>query len=254
MKPIENITVGLILMGLAGCNLGAASMTEEQFCQEYAKRECAKVATYCSVAPTSCEPARVSACRERATSSKTGTRRFNPDNADACLNQVNTAYATPLIDAAHLAELDRVCARVFEGTAKASDACTADFDCQKGLVCDKGACGTPRVASSLGGCANVGESCPPGEYCSNINTTRQYFCTRRQGQGAACSDSQPCLEDLRCAGTCGPRLDTGMPCGADDECKLAYCNVYVPAGSPRTCGPGLAFAIGSPSCLAFTAQ
>jgi hypothetical protein len=238
----------VILFAVAGCN-SLSGMSEDEFCKEYAKRECARVADLCSFMPSVCEPVRVTACRAMAASSKTGVRKFNPDNAQGCLDQVNTAYANVPIDAAHLAALDKACARVFEGNAAATEACTVDFDCTKNLVCDKGRCGTARVVGSGGGCANFGEVCPAGEYCSNA--TGFYLCTRRQAQGAACGAGQPCVEDLRCNGTCGPRLDSGATCAADDECKSAYCNAYPPAGSTRKCGAGLNFSEGSASCQAF---
>lgn len=238
----------VILLAIAGCN-SVSGMSEDEFCKEYAKRECAKVATFCSFMPSSCEPVRVTACKAMAAGSKTGARQFNPDNAQRCLDQVNTAYATLPIDAVRLSALDKACSRVFEGKAAAAEACTVDYDCTKDLVCDKGRCGTPRVVAAGGMCANFGESCPAGEYCGNASGF--YMCARRPALGAACSASQPCVEDLRCTGTCAARLDIGATCASDDECKSSYCNVYVPAGSPRKCGPGLTFSDGSPSCQAF---
>jgi hypothetical protein len=223
-------------------------MTEDQFCQEYAKRECAKVANYCSFAASSCEPSRLDNCKSMAAHSKTGARQFNADNADRCLKQVDTAYATLPIDATKLAALDAACGRVFSAGAKANEACTVDFDCDGDLICDKAHCGSRKIVAAGAGCANVGEVCPTGQYCSNASGL--FNCTPKQAQGATCSDTQPCTEKLRCTGTCAARLAIGMLCNSDDECESLYCNPYAAAGA-RKCGAGLSFSDGSPSCLAF---
>ncbi len=238
----------IVIVSLAGCQL-TKSMTEAEFCQEYGKRECAKVADICAFPAASCEPVRQAACQQMAAASKTGTRTFNPDNADRCLKQVDATYVNFPVDAARLATLDRTCARVFSGTVKANEACTIDYDCQGDLICDKGRCGVARKVASGGGCANIGETCPAGEYCNTAGGIPT--CAKRQAAGATCSDTQPCVEDLRCTGTCGARLAIGMTCTADDECQSLYCNPYPAAGSPRKCGPGLSFSDGSPSCAAF---
>jgi hypothetical protein len=249
MKPGQSMKIVVLLGAAGGCSLGS-KMTEDEFCQDYSKRECAKVANYCSFSASSCEPSRLDNCKAMAAASKTGARQFNVDNADRCLKQLDTTYASLPIDATKLAALDAACARVFSGSAKANESCTVDFDCTGDLICDKARCGTRKVVAAGGGCANIGETCPTGQYCNMANATSPYFCTSKQGQGAACSDAQPCTEKLRCTGTCGPRLAIGMICTSDDECESLYCNPYAPAGA-RKCGVGLSFSDGSPSCLAF---
>jgi hypothetical protein len=239
----------LFVLALGSCSL-TKTMTEDEFCKEYAKRECAKVAGYCVFPASSCEPLRVTACQQMAAASKTGNRKFNADNAGTCLDQVDKTYGTIPIVALQLQALDRACSRVFSGAAKATEACSIDFDCDGALICDKGRCGAAKVVGSGGGCANVGETCPKGEYCSNASGL--YTCTKKQAAGAACSDSQPCVETLRCTATCTARADIGATCASDDECTSGYCTLYPAAGQPRKCGPGLSFADGSPSCLAYT--
>jgi hypothetical protein len=235
----------VLLATFTGCGLGK-SMTEDQFCQEYAKRECAKVAAYCSFSATSCEPLRLTACHQMADASKSATRQYNADSAGKCLDQVNATYGTLPITADKLQALDRACSRVFSGGAKAAAACTIDFDCEKDLICDKGHCGAAKVVGSGAGCANIGETCPKGQSCTN--TGGLFMCTAKQAMGAACSATQPCVEELRCTGTCVARADNAAVCMDDDECKSGYCNAYVAPGSPRKCGLGLSFSDGSPSC------
>src|SRR5256885_17197239 len=89
----------------AGCKI-TSSMTEDQFCQEYAKRECAQVAALCSFPPETCQPTRLAACRANAAAAKTGDRQYNEGATPACLDQGKTAYATLPITAKVLAQLD----------------------------------------------------------------------------------------------------------------------------------------------------
>jgi hypothetical protein len=247
MKP--NQTISVILLAAAGCSQ-TSSMTEDQFCQEYAKRECAKVATYCSFTPSVCEPVRVTACKTMSASQVTATRKFNAGNTKRCLDQVDAAYASLPVTADRLNALDAACARVFVGTAKANESCTVDFDCDGDQICDKGRCGTKKVVAAGGGCANVGETCPAGEYCTN--TSGLYTCTKRQASGATCSATQPCTETLRCNGTCSARAGNLTNCTSDDECMSGYCNPYPAPGTPKKCSVGLTFSDGSASCTAFT--
>jgi hypothetical protein len=245
---IGKASFSLFVIAWGGCSLGK-SMTEDQFCQEYAKRECGKVAGYCNFPASSCEPVRAAACQQMASASKTGNRKFNSDNADRCLDQVNKTYGGIPITPDKLEALDTACSRVFSGGAKANDACTIDFDCAGDLICDKGRCGARRVVAAGGGCANIGETCPKGQYCSNA--TGLYQCTAKLAAGATCSDSQPCVESLRCTGTCTARSEMGATCASDDECTSGYCTAYPAPGTPRKCGNGLSFAEGSASCTAY---
>ena len=104
-------------LAMAGCNRGPAAMTEEQFCAEYARIECSKVAAFCSFNPASCEPVRTSACRASAGRVKGAGHEFNPDNSDRCLKKLEEAYKALPISAAMLKAVDDACTRVIEGTA-----------------------------------------------------------------------------------------------------------------------------------------
>jgi hypothetical protein len=233
-------------LSVAGCNHLGSTMTEEQFCQEYAKIECSKVSAFCSFNPATCEPVRVAACRESAGRVKGVGHQFNPGNTDRCLKKLEEAYRVLPIGATMLKGVDDACARVFEGTAKPAEMCTLDYDCANGLICDKGRCGTEKLVASLGGCANIGERCPKGEYCTNA--TGIFLCAKRLAEGAPCALSTPCAEDLRCRNTCVRRLEIQGSCLLDEDCLSGYCNLYV---SNRTCGLGLTFSPESPSCIAY---
>jgi hypothetical protein len=229
------------------CMKQAPARTEEQFCQEYARIECSKIAPFCSFSPANCEPARVNACRVNAGQLKGVGHAYNAANTDACLKKLTDAYMTTLITPAMLKGVSDTCARVFEGTAKVTETCVADYDCVGGLICDKGHCGVEKIVASGGLCANPGERCPKGEFCTNA--TGIFVCSKRALLGATCALSVPCEETLRCLNSvCVARLDTQGVCNSDDECATGYCNLYI---SPRTCGVGLTFSVGSPSCTAY---
>src|SRR4051812_34920727 len=234
---------------MSACGSGSSGMTEEKFCAEYADIECAKVATFCSFSAASCEPIRVNACREFAQRSKSGGRQFNPAKTDACLGELRHAYGLLPISATSLGQVDATCSRVFEGRAQMGETCAVAFDCHEGLICDKGRCGVEHTVAGGAGCANIGERCPKGEYCTNA--TGIYVCTRRLDPGATCSEAAPCIETYRCRSMCLPRLEVGTKCTSDDDCESGYCNPYVLPGTTRTCGPGLTFSNQAPSCLAY---
>jgi hypothetical protein len=220
-------------------------MSEENFCQEYARIECKDVADFCGFNASACEPARVAECRQRR-GGPGANRQFNANNADACLKKLDQTYKLPLILGADLQALELTCARVFAGTGKLLDMCQADLDCAEGIICDKSRCSPLKIVASRGLCGNPGERCPGGEYCTNA--TGVFQCVPRIPQDAACALTMPCLESLRCgaaAGRCLARLETGEVCGGDDECKSGYCTRYV---SNPTCSRGLNFSPGSDSC------
>src|SRR5688572_16049915 len=223
-------------------------MTEERFCQEYARIECSKIADFCTFNAATCEPIRNEACRMAAGRLKGGGHQFNPDNTDECLKKLEEAFKVLPIRADKLREIDDTCARVFAGVGKVSDACQVDYDCAGGLICDKGHCGTAKVVPSRSGCANIGERCPTEEYCTNENPNMLYMCLPRLNEGAPCSISRPCATGLRCREICVKKLPIAGDCTQDEDCESGYCTEFVP--NP-TCGVGLSFATGSPSCLAF---
>jgi len=150
-----------------------------------------------------------------------------------------------------LENVARTCERVFQGMSQPNQPCQIDYDCIDSLICDKGLCGTPKMVSSGNGCANIGEFCPPAEFCSNMNSAKVYVCTKAQAKGQACGPGQPCDPTYRCMGTCVDKLGVGAPCNADDECSTGYCNPYVRTGEVRVCLGGLGFAFGSASCDAY---
>jgi hypothetical protein len=228
------------------------TLPEERFCVEYSARECAAVAPQCNAAPKDCEPGRALACMTRVAIWKaalSGPRTYHAENVQTCLDKISETYSKIGIKGTALQELDKVCARVYQGNAKATEPCQVDLDCSANLACDgtKLRCGVPKQVSAGGGCANIGEYCPPTDHCRAVAGT--FLCAKRQGKGQPCSAAEPCLESLLCAGTCVDKSAAGAVCTTHDECTDGYCSPF----SGR-CGAALIFAEGADSCRGFLGQ
>jgi hypothetical protein len=227
-----------------------AAMTVDQFCQQYAQRECAAVAPLCGYTTASCEPTRTKDCQTRIMILQTATggmRPFRSANAPACLDKVTAAYAKLPITGAVGHDLQQTCARVFQGTGKSLDPCASDLDCDGTLICDKGRCAAKAQVAAGALCANPGETCVAGESCKTAPGGGVLQCSPRRAAGEACSTADPCVEALRCVGTCVDRVVAGTPCAQDDDCASDYCSPYT-----QKCSAGQSFAEGSDSCAAYT--
>jgi hypothetical protein len=105
----------------------------------------------------------------------------------------------------------------------------------------------PLSTKSKGqGCASAGDQCETGSYCSDAGAAS--VCVAKKMTGEQCSAALPCLEDLRCNNTCGPRFDTGVACATSDDCAATapYCDP-----SLNKCDAGLTYAAGGVACKPF---
>lgn len=251
--------VGTLLAGalvLSACPKPNAASTESEFCQERAEAECEKLQSACALSTLDvCVNTRRVACTQWAANLKVGAHAFRAAKTGDCLDEIRATLG-PAVPAARVAQVEAVCARVFEGTGVVNAPCTQDFDCVSPLTCDPGKalCSTRREVAAGAGCANPGEICQPGQFCASTPTpqgTTLLVCTPRATLGTACSDVRPCVEALRCLpnATCEPRMGLGSACTDDGSCTTNFCDDY--AG---VCTDGLSFAPGSPSCVGFTGQ
>jgi hypothetical protein len=236
-------SLALGLGWLAACQ-GGGGISEQQFCAEYARRECEKLANLCVLPVADCIETRSGVCRQMVAAQKSDVRVYRPENVDACLNKVSATYSRNVISAAELRELNQVCARVFQGRAGLNQSCSVDEDCQAQLICDKRLCGPLRQVAPGGFCGNPGEVCIKEEYCRQAEDSR--ICTRRKEKGMACSDAEPCLEVLRCNGTCLERLAMSESCAVHDDCLSEYCSPFM-----SKCTPGVSFGEGALACDAY---
>lgn len=255
------IAFGVLAAFAGACTSTAAKPFPDvaTFCAAKAKEEC-QIAPTCAIDPTGCQTLRLKACNDEAASAiATGTRKYNPDNAQACIDRVHAAFATTRIVSTDLfgdASIADKCARVFEGAADKNKACTSNYDCISGRICAPVQPGVAqlvcadKIAKNLSDfCADPGSTCPTGAFCAQA-TGGAAQCQARAQLNQACSAAAPCAETLRCSGgTCTPRATPGQSCASNDDCSptAGYCD----PNANNICTVGLTFATGAADCKAF---
>lgn len=235
---------------------GGGQMTQAEFCAEKATKECDGVTVACLSDPAKCKTQRVAACEEfaaaqQAAPSSALLRPFRPDKAAACISKAAEVYKKSPITPADRAALDEVCARVFSGTRKSSDAdpsCHNDYECDPSEICDQGfkQCAKKVTVAANAGCNNPGEVCPASQFCA---ATAPRKCTAKLTANMACDETNPCVDTLRCAdGVCLERKDRGDACTSNNDCSadFPYCDSY----NGSICTPGFTPATGGKECVA----
>lgn len=251
-KVLGSFALGAAL--LAGCGGGGSStpITEDSFCKQKAEKECQVTAKCGNATVPACEAQRKALCLTVVAASKTAPRVFRPGNVAACVNKANAIYAKTTITPTDMADLENVCAYVFQGDSTA--ACAVKYDCAGGVdqkICDKSQCSTRTVKNKGAGCANPGEVCNPADsYCATATGGASPTCLAKAAQSEPCSASIPCVPAMRCDGTtntCVPRAMATESCSVNDDCATAapYCDPYV----GHRCDVGLSFAGGAAACV-----
>jgi hypothetical protein len=219
----------------------------DSFCSARAAEEC-QVATKCGNPPDNCKKQRAALCMSEASEATRAARAYVPGNAEDCINRTHGLYLEGTIVPAKKAEVDYACARVFRGTVAVNGACKTDFECAGDNICDKTRCAA-KVAKKLNDpCANPGEVCEKGTFCTK-DATGLVVCLKKRDKGETCSAPGvsdgvgPCLEALRCTDgvqRCEDRLGVGAACPVGkDECtaEAPYCD-----DTTRKCVAGAIFA------------
>ncbi len=221
------------------------------FCNQYATELC-QVASRCAAPPATCQSTQQSACQQFATANTTGTRKYTPGNAQACIDKVHDVYGGAnggsAITPQQMSDINDVCSRVFSGTVDKGGACSTSYDCSNGRICDKSVCADQSTKNQGDFCGNPGETCASGSYCTAAGGGMQ--CVADGQQGAACGvNLAPCAPTLRCDNTCGPRFQAGSPCASNDDCdpSAPYCDPNI----GNKCDLGETFAAGAPACKDF---
>ena len=97
------------------------------FCNQYATELC-QVASRCAAPPATCQSTQQSACQQFATANTTGTRKYTPGNAQACIDKVHDVYGGAnggsAITPQQMSDINDVCSRVFSGTVDKGGACS----------------------------------------------------------------------------------------------------------------------------------
>lgn len=231
------------------------------FCVAKAKEEC-QIAPTCAVDTAACQTVRAAKCNAEATAATTGgTRSYNADNAQPCLDAVHSVYGAGKVllkDLVDDGSMGDRCERVFEGKSDKNKPCTSNYDCINGRICSPVQPGVSqhvcadKVSKKSGDfCADPGSSCESGSYCAQA-TGSAAQCTAEAQTGQPCSATIPCNESLRCqSGTCAARQTQGQGCSSNSDCApiAGYCDPY--AGN--ICTIGLTFATGASDCKGFAA-
>jgi hypothetical protein len=249
MKLLRLISALGLLLAL-GCGNENKTLTATEFSSQYVQVVCEAVYEACVMPFDTCA-AWQSADRTKKAQEAAGKRRlFMPPSAEACLAKASSTYSqikqNVALRGTDLQDLNQVCDFVYRGSSQANQQCDADADCIVGLICDKGFCGTKTTVLANAGCANIGETCPPGHYCALSVSTGLRTCQPKLGVGSPCDVSALCLENLRCAANvCVDQVGMGEVCTADQDCNTGFCEPY--AG---VCANDVRFARHSDACVA----
>jgi hypothetical protein len=236
--------VVLSMVALAGCGSQPGQLTQLEFCNQYAQAVCAAVEPACLMTEASCTAGRLAECSRQAQDNV--GRAFIPANAEAYLNKVNAAYGSKggafSIGKLEWQAMNQARDNVYRGTISANGVCAVNADCLDGLICDKQYCGKEKIVAQGAGCANIGETCSPGSYCSSA--TGVWMCVSKIVFGGSCGAS-PCLEDLHCAGgVCAAQLGFGELCTVDQDCDSGFCEPYA-----AKCALDVQFSNNSAACV-----
>lgn len=246
-----------------GCGGGGGTTTTvATFCDQLATKECAsKAALNCGETAAVCKAARLTACTAWTSGVVAAfpvTRPFNAGGISACVNKVGTVYDKSPIVPADKADAQATCERVFSGSKKKNEACTNDYECTSGLICDPAllAC-APKANLQVGDACGVvpGQFCNTGLYCTLPVGMTIKVCVARKAMGEMCDAATPCVETLRCSATtatCAKKADNGEACANDSDCLPAapYCDTYF---TPTTCDTGFIPSRTAPECTIFGA-
>jgi hypothetical protein len=245
-------TTTLIGMLAAGCGGGGKStpLTIGDFCNQKATEECKAAVKACVVVTMdACMTERTAACTQFATNAAVSPRVFTQANVGNCISKTRSAYGKTTITPKDFADVDDACNFVFQGNVANLMPCTIKYDCAgapNSMICDKGFCAKPVTKKKGEQCSDKGAICETGAYCLLDTTTTTYSCIAKAGPGAVCDANTPCLENLRCAGTCTDRIPAGGSCSSNDDCVTSapFCDNSV----NNICDTGLTFSPNAPSC------
>ncbi len=227
----------------AACSSGESERypTPDSFCAALASEVCAGVAGPCAVSLEKCTSAAKGVCLAGGTG-----RTYQSARAEICVNKTREVFSARTIDPSSEQAQKGVCDRVFVGTSGVNAACKQSADCNGELICDAafGLCATPASRNLNDPCNNPGDACVAGTFCTGMGAALK-VCVGRGHFGDSCS-VVPCLEDLRCSGTCQAKLDPQAPCTGDDDCPstAASCDSVQGKCLPK-------YSVGSVACGAY---
>jgi hypothetical protein len=279
--------VGWVGVLTGGCSSAVAPYPDaESFCSALAEAQCGggdggpSIAALCGVTAETCIAAAQQTCTTNASTALMDTgRAYTQANAPACIEATQAAYSMTQIPAATLATLASTCDAVFAGNAAIGASCTSTASCAQtetdggtpSAVCAPVQPGSKvmqcamAVAVSEGmPCANIGDVCPAGTFCTGVPAE----CHPGGTVGASCTPTVGCSAGAFCninagakTGSCIQGGEIGSSCTTSANCGTSapYCdlNVKPESGGGKatgSCEIGLSFATEAPDCKALGAQ
>jgi hypothetical protein len=247
-----------ILAGLAATACSSdtsSSMTQPEFCTEWAKAACSKeTVSVCQAEDAeSCQLAQQRYCRELVP--KEG---FSSVHADKCLDAVSSAFEDGDLTAKEMLVVYRLgspCDQLNAGPRDVGESCNSDDDCNapEGVTCitkgtsTTGVCEIAKIKQPGTSCAAASDVCTSGFYCDGEH------CVEGKGVTSACATQLECGSEAYCASTgvdsstCEARLGVGADCNADVECASGVCLRTDEAG-PGQCFDRLRLSPAEPAC------
>lgn len=250
MKRFLFTALSLVAFAPLACSdESPAPETREGFCDRWGQAACsADVVSACQAASADdCRLAQEEFCLDLVP--VTG---FAPNQADACINAVRSAYSDADLTADELDTVLRLgppCNRLVRGPREAGETCTSSADCNapEGYECvikgsmGTGTCQQPEVVEAGRDCSADEAVCTEGFFCDGEN------CVEGAAAGEACVINEQCAEGY-CADTdvCSPGLDVNAACTTDDQCASGIC--YQFSDTERVCTDRVRLSRTDPLC------
>jgi hypothetical protein len=280
---------GLLGFVTGGCSSSAAPYPDTgSFCVAVAAAQCQSpdggegIPGLCGITAATCEAAAQSGCLSNANKAlEDPTRTFNQTNAPACITATSEVYGSSQISAADLTQLATICNAVFAGNQPIGGKCATTASCAQsvdgGALADGGGpavicapvspgskellCASAIAVLAGGFCANPGDVCPTGTYCSGSPAT----CEEGASVAGTCTQVKGCaaggfcdIDEGATSGVCKVGGGIGSACMTSANCgtTASYCDTNVPpmgGSGAGSCEEGLSFAVGGDDCKAFGA-
>lgn len=226
-----------------------ATLTREEFCQQWAERACGdQVVSACQAQDTeSCRASQRTSCLDLV------PKTFSSERASECLAAVGDAYSDADLTGEELNTVLRLgvpCNRIVKGPIGKGGTCTEHANCDGpgGYLCvtkanaAQGSCQIPETVGAGLQCEAAQQICDAGFYCNGAN------CIAVKAVGQPCTDATECGAAALCSsdGVCTARLAVSAPCTSDEQCLSELC--YDFGGSGATCVDRLRLSPAEPAC------
>jgi len=178
--------------------------------------------------------------------------------AEACVNEVGSAYNDAKITAAEEQAIAEACGLVYGGTGAKGSTCSNNADCKQsdGLRCvahaaagssdagaAEGTCQVPVSVAAGNSCSAVDAECADGYHCGSSS-----HCDADGKAGDQCDAVAICATGFQClAAKCTAKTADGLACTVDNDCANGLC---ITAASGKICASVEILSPSEPFCAA----